>query len=120
VAVRVDRCIVLKLGKKNTKISKLWVRTGYGDLHGELGVAKDREQSGDAGDEEGHDDGGAGVLFGREAGEDEDAGANERFYANLVLASSLDLHELCVVHGARRRERVRQRFFFYLLKYWIG
>jgi hypothetical protein len=98
--------VKIRKKKTNTKISKLWVRTGYEDLHGELGVVKDREQSGDAGDDEGHDDGGAGVLFGLEASEDEHAGANDRSYANLVLASSLDLHELRVVHGARRRERV--------------
>jgi hypothetical protein len=107
-------CSVKIRRKKNTKIIKLWVRTGYGDLHGELGVAEDGEQSGDAGDDVGQDDGGAGVFFGLEAGEDEDAGANDRADAkphevppverllHLVLASSLHLHELRVVHGARQ------------------
>ena len=90
----------------------IWVCTGYGDLHGEFGVAEDGEQSRDAGDDEGQDDGGASVDSGLEAGEDEDAGADDRADAephevppverllHLVLASSLDLHELRVVHGA--------------------
>lgn len=103
---------VLKLEKNDTKIIKLWVRTGYGNLHGELGVAEDGEQSGDAGDDIGHDNGGAGVVAGLEAGEDEDSGADDRADAephevppverllHLVLASSLDLHELRLVHGA--------------------
>jgi hypothetical protein len=97
---------------KSEKIIMLWVRTSYGDLHGELGVAEDGEQSRDAGDDVGQDDGGAGVFAGLEAGEDEDAGADDRADAephevppverllHLVLASSLDLNELRVVQGA--------------------
>jgi hypothetical protein len=53
---------VLKSEKKNIYIIMLWVRTSYDDLHGEFGVAEDREQSQDAGDDVGQDDGGAGVF----------------------------------------------------------
>jgi hypothetical protein len=114
--MRVDRRIVLKLEeKKNTKIIKLWVRTGYGDLHGELSVAEDGEQSGDARDNEGQDDGEAGVLFGLEASEDEEAGANDHVGANLVLASSLDLHELRVSMECEgeRESQTGDMFFIY-------
>ena len=85
----------------------LWVCTGYGDLHAKFGVVEDGEQSQDAKDDVGQDDGGAGVFAGLEAGEDEDACADaephevppvERLL-HLVLDSSLDLHELRMVQG---------------------
>jgi hypothetical protein len=54
------------------------LRTGDGDFDGELGVAEDAEHGGDAGEGVGDDDGGAGVVSGFDARDDEDPGADDR------------------------------------------
>lgn len=87
------------------------VRTSDGDLHGELGVAENGEHGRDAGDDVRQDDSRASMFLSLEAREDEDASTDDGAYTepheippierllHLVLALSLHLHQLLVVHG---------------------
>lgn len=62
------------------------------------------------------------MLFGLEASEDEEAGTNDHISANLVLASSLDLHELPVSmeHEGERESQTEICFFFIKILNRIG
>ena len=83
-----------------------------GDFDGELGVAKDGEQGGDAGDDVREHDGGSGHRSGLESGEYENPGADDgadsephevppvERLLHLVAAPSLHLHQLRLVLGS--------------------
>ncbi|KAG5560375.1 hypothetical protein RHGRI_003624 [Rhododendron griersonianum] len=64
-------------GYKSEEVTELDAEVGKGPAAGELGVAEDGEEGGEAGDSVGEGDDGAGLVVGFPVGDDQYAGADD-------------------------------------------